>query len=84
MAELIDVTGVEVIAEHKLRLTFADGSIGDVDFSGRRWIGIFERLQDPAYFRLVVVDHEVGTIVWPNGADVSPETLYELAVGSLL
>ena len=77
MAELIDVTRVEVIAEHKLRLTFADGSIGDVDFSERQWIGIFEPLEDPAYFRRVVVDHEVGTIVWPNGADVAPETLYD-------
>jgi len=84
MAELIDVTAVEVVSDHRLRLSFADGSTGEVDFSNRRWRGIFEPLRDPAYFRQVVVDPELGTIVWPNGADVAPETLYELAAGRRL
>jgi hypothetical protein len=84
MAELIDVTAVEVVSDHRLRLTFADGSTGEVDFSNRQWRGIFEPLRDPAYFRQVVVDPELGTIVWPNGADVAPETLNELAAGRRL
>ena len=88
MAELIDVTAVEtaveVVGDHRLRLTFADGSVGEVDFSARQWRGIFEPLRDPAYFRQVAVDPELGTIVWPNGADMAPETLYELAAGRRL
>ena len=36
-----------------------------------------EPLRDPAYFRLVRLDETLGTVVWPNGADVAPETLYE-------
>ncbi|HMC07825.1 MAG TPA: DUF2442 domain-containing protein [Actinomycetota bacterium] len=84
MAELIDVAAVEVVANYRLRLTFADGSTGEVDFSDRQWRGIFEPLQDPGYFRQVAVDPELGTIVWPNGADVAPETLYELAAGRRL
>jgi hypothetical protein len=84
MAELIDVTAVEVVGDRRLRLTFTDGSVGEVDFSNRQWRGVFAPLQDPAYFRQVAVDPELGTIVWPNGADIAPETLYELAVGRRL
>ncbi len=84
MADLIDVTRVEVVGEHRLRLTFADGVIGEVDFSERQWRGVFEPLRDPGYFRLVAVDPDLGTIVWPDGADIAPETLYELAAGRRL
>lgn len=74
--ELVDVTGVEVVGEYRLRLTFADGTVGDVDFSGREWRGVFEPLRDPAYFARVEVDPEAGTITWPDGLDMAPEPLY--------
>jgi hypothetical protein len=38
--------------------------------------GVFEPLRDLAYFRRLRADAEAGTIVWPNQADVAPETLY--------
>ena len=78
MPELVHVTAAEVIGIH-LRLTFEDGSVGDVDFSERDWRGVFEPLRDPAYFALVSVDAQAGTVVWPSGADLAPETLYEAA-----
>jgi hypothetical protein len=76
MAKLIYVTRVEVIGAHRLRLDFEDGLAGELDFAGESWEGIFEPLADPAYFAQVRVDHKLGTIVWPNGADVAPETLH--------
>jgi Protein of unknown function (DUF2442) len=36
-------------------------------------------LNDPAYFARVAVDAEAGTISWPDGLDLAPEPLYELA-----
>lgn len=75
----MDITAVEVVGDHRLRLTFADGTIGDVDFAWREWRRMFEPLQDPAYFALVRVDPEAGTIAWPNGVDMAPEPLYEEA-----
>ena len=73
---LVDVVAVEVIGDHRLRLSFVDGTIGDVAFEDREWRGVFEPLADPAFFAQVRVDPEGGTIVWPNGADMAPEPLY--------
>lgn len=82
MDKLVDVTGVEVIGEYRLRLTFEDGLVGDVSFEGRQWRGVFEPLRDPRYFARVEVDREGGTIAWPNGVDMAPETLYDKALAN--
>jgi hypothetical protein len=38
---------------------------------------VFEPLrQDQQLFRQVRVDPELGTIVWPNGADMDPDVLH--------
>ena len=80
MNGLFLVTAVDVIGEYRLRLTFDDGTVGDVDFTGREWHGVmFEPLRDPNFFAKVFVDHGGGTIAWPNGLDMAPEPLYEQA-----
>ena len=75
------ITRVTAASPFKLDLAFADGSTGTADLTtwlqGRR--GVFAPLQDPEYFALVTVDREVGTVVWPNGADLDPDMLYEAA-----
>ena len=79
MEQLVDITGVEVVADHTLRLTFADGTVGDVEFADHDWRGVLEPLRDPAFFAEVRVDPESGTVAWPNGVDLAPEPLYEEA-----
>jgi Protein of unknown function (DUF2442) len=79
MSYLPAVVGVAVIGDYKLRLLFDDGTAGDVDLSSMKWKGVFEALRDPKYFAKVRVDTEAATVVWPNGADLAPETLYEEA-----
>lgn len=79
----MDVTAVDVVGEYRLRLTFEDGTVGEVDFAGREWRGVFEPLRDPTYFARVEVDPESGTITWPNGTDMAPEPLYEEASRNL-
>jgi hypothetical protein len=76
------VTSVQVIPPYGLRLTFTDSTTGQIDC--RPWlferdVGLFAELRDPALFARVWVDREADTVVWPNGADVAPETLYEEA-----
>ena len=76
MEPLVDITRVDVIGDHRLRLTFEDGMVGDVDFTEREWLGVLAPLVDPSYFARVTVDPEAGTIMWPNGVDLAPEPLY--------
>jgi len=75
-AHLHRIVEVDVVGEHRLRLAFDDGVRGVVDASTWDWRGVFEPLRDPAYFARVELDRELGTISWPNGADVAPETLH--------
>lgn len=82
MTALPEVVGVEILGGYRLRLTFGDGTVGTVDLAGLLDAGpVFEPLRDPEYFARVRVDPDGGTIVWPNGADVAPETLYASARG---
>jgi hypothetical protein len=75
---LVHVTGVAVIGDHKPRLLFEDGTVGDVSFDDGEWTGVFEPLRDPRRFAKVAVEH--GTIVWPaDGLDMAPEPLYQAA-----
>lgn len=76
---LVHITAVEVIGDHALRLTFEDGTVGDVTFEDREWRGVFEPVRDAARFAQVFVDEQFGTIVWPDGLDMAPEPLYEAA-----
>lgn len=69
----------EHIGSYRLRLTFSDGKVGDVDLEHELWGEVFEPLKDPAVFKCFRIDHELGTVVWPNGADFAPEFLYQAA-----
>ena len=77
--ELVHVTRVDVIADHRLRLSFDDGSGGEIQFGDDDWFGVFEPLRDPTVFAEARLDKELGTVVWPNGADIAPETLHQWA-----
>jgi hypothetical protein len=75
---LVHITHVEVIGDHAVRLTFEDGTVGEVSFDDSHWTGVFEPLRDPRRFEKVSVG--MGTIVWPeDGLDMAPEPLYQEA-----
>jgi hypothetical protein len=60
-----------------LRVGFDDGTVREVDLEAELWGPVFEPLrEDPHLFREVRVDEELGTIVWPNGADMDPDVLH--------
>ena len=74
--EFVRVTSVYVLGHYKLKLGFSDGSTHDVDLTGELHGPVFEPLADPDYFAQVLVDNQLGTVVWPNGADLDPLVLH--------
>lgn len=77
----MNVLPVVVNAEYRggfnIHFVFNDGVAGTVDFSGWLHGPIFEPLKDREYFARFFIDG--GTVAWPNGADIAPETLHEQA-----
>lgn len=80
MVFLPNVIRAKYDAAFRIRLTFNDGIEASVDF--RPWLSgpVFEPLKQVAYFRKFFVDG--GTVAWPNGADIAPETLYDAATAT--
>lgn len=82
---LKDVVEVNPLADYRLHLRFEDGATGDVDVAELvKFRGVFAPLADKAYFDLARVEPVLGTVVWPNGADIDPDVLYALATGEPL
>lgn len=79
---LIDVTSVKPLDHHQLYLHFEDGVEGVVSLTELiDFTGVFAPLRQPDYFAQVRVDPELGTICWPNGADIDPDVLYSRVTG---
>ncbi len=72
-----DITHAGVPRHGALRITFADGITGEVDVLDRMHGPVFDRARTIKGFVEVYVDPELGTVAWPGGADLAPDTLYE-------
>lgn len=81
---MIHVTGVEYRGGHVLRVSFSDGAIGDVDLHSHLEGPVLAPLLDRTRFATARVDEELGTVVWPGGADIAPEFLYDAAMAGRL
>ena len=77
MTYLPTVIKAESRGSYRIHVTFSDGLAKTLDFSSWLEGPIFEPLKDITYFERFIV--EAGTVTWPNGADIAPETLYERA-----
>ena len=75
---LLDIVKVIYVKNYQLILTFENGEQRQVDLKDRLVGPIFEPLKELNYFKQVFVDKELGTIAWPNGADIAPEMLYKI------
>jgi hypothetical protein len=74
------VTSVTALPATRLRVTFVDGTAGEVHMksflSNPNVDGtIFEPLRDPAIF--VQAQVVLGAVQWPNGADLAPDAMYD-------
>ncbi len=82
---LKDIVEAKPLDGYRLFLRFEDGAEGEVDLAKTiRFEGVFAPLLDRAKFLQVRVNAELGTICWPNGADLDPDVLYSCATGEAI
>jgi hypothetical protein len=74
--QLIKVFAVDILDGCSLRVHFDNGTVREIDLEPILYGELYEPLRNHDFFRQVTVDEEVGTIVWPNGADFDPDLLY--------
>ena len=68
------------VRPYLIEVQFADGRSATIDVESQLWGAAFEPLREPEFFAQGRFDPVGRTIVWPNGADFSPEFLAELAL----
>lgn len=74
------VTSVEVLTDARLRVSFVDGTAGEVEMEAFLQrpdvVGtVFEPLRDPGFLAQAAVVS--GAVQWPNGADLAPDAMYD-------
>lgn len=81
----IDVVECRTAGGHRLWLRFDDGTAGEVDVAALvLFRGVFAPLAEPEEFAKVRVDPDLGTVVWPSGADLDPDVLHARITGRSL
>ena len=82
---LKDIVDARPSPGHQLHLRFEDGVEGIVDLAKLiEFDGVFAPIRDHEFFNQVRVHPELGTVVWPNGADLDPDVLYAEITGQPL
>ncbi|MCK5581397.1 MAG: DUF2442 domain-containing protein [Candidatus Omnitrophica bacterium] len=71
-----EIAKARLIKDYTVELIFDNKKKGRVNLEKYIGRGIFKELVDKRKFKQFRVDPQLGTICWPNGADIAPDTLY--------
>ena len=70
------ITNARYLEDYKVEVSFNNGRKGIADLADALKGTMFEPLKNKSVFSRLVVDKELDTIVWSNGADLAPEYIY--------
>jgi hypothetical protein len=71
-----DIVAAAPVRHGVLRVVFADGLTSEIEVLPRMRGPVFDEARTVEGFERVEVDDETGTVVWPGGTDLAPDTLY--------
>lgn len=74
------ITAVEYDSGFSLFLQFENREWRTADLEEHLDGEIFEPLKDVSRFATAALNEDIDTVVWENGADMSPDFLYEISV----
>ena len=74
--EIHTIKSFRKIAPYTLEIVFGNDDCKTINFLPVIRGEMYGPLKDEDYFDKVMLDTEVKTIFWPNGADFDPELLY--------
>ena len=74
------IIGFQKVSPFTLKIEFEDGARQVIDFKPVLRGEIYGPLSNSNVFDQVRLDEEVHTLVWPNGADFDPATLYDWTI----
>ena len=75
---MIRIEKARYVSDYKLWLRFSDGAEGEVDLQNQLDGEVFEPLKDTQTFKNFILNSDLHTVTWPNGADFAPEFLRSL------
>ena len=73
------ITDAQYDSGFRLYLQFEDGQWRIADLKQHLEGEMFEPLKDPVLFATARLNTDIDTVVWDNGADMSPDFLYEIS-----
>lgn len=75
-----DVVDVVPLGNRALQVRFEDGLLGTFSLPTTFCTGVFQPLLDDDLLKQARVEH--GVVVWPNGLDLAPDTMYREILGN--
>ena len=72
---MIEPIEVEPRDGFRIWLRYSDGTAGEVDLSDVAGRGVFEKWNEPGFFKKVYIT-ATGAIAWGDEIDLCPESLY--------
>ena len=75
-----------VLEGYRIRLRFADGATGEIDFSSEPMTGVFEIWKDTPVFHQMKIGEHGRTLLWPGNIDLRADSLWvqaTVAVGAI-
>jgi Protein of unknown function (DUF2442) len=75
--EIYDVIDYKVLENYTVWVKFDDETERVIDFEPILSGPMFGPLRDRYLFCQVELDQEIGTLVWPTGADIDPTVLHD-------
>lgn len=78
---MIFLSEVKYDGDYRLWVRFSTGETGIADLKDALWGPVFEPLKNIEIFKKFKLSETLHTVVWENGADIAPETLYKKVIG---